>query len=73
MWKDCIGTFLETLGAERFFKALPLRLLEVDMHSLTYAYDSRSYLIQITQSHLRKGDLAFFISYFLPIINGLDK
>ncbi len=44
-WKNTIGVFLEVMGTERFFKTLPLQILTCDMNSLTYAHDSRSYLI----------------------------
>lgn len=43
------------------------------MNSMTYAKDSKSYLIQITQTSIKNGDLAFFVEYFLPNINALDK
>ena len=48
-WADCLGAFLNVMGAESFFKVLPLRLCEFDMNSLTYAQDSHSYLIQIVK------------------------
>ena len=47
VWKDCLGAFMTTMGPKRFFTELPLRLTEFDLYSLTYAQDSRSYLIQI--------------------------
>lgn len=43
------------------------------MNSLTYAQDSRSYLIQIIPSNLKNGDLAFYVQYFLPMNLALDK
>lgn len=36
-WNDCIGSFVQVMGAERFFAVLPLRLTEHDMNSLRYA------------------------------------
>lgn len=44
-WNDCIGAFVQVMGAEAFFKVLPLRLIDNDMNSLRYAQDSRSYLL----------------------------
>jgi hypothetical protein len=44
-WNDCIGSFLQVMGAESFFKVLPLRLIDHDMNSLRYAQDSKSYLL----------------------------
>ena len=61
------------MGAQAFFRTLPVRLLEFDMNSMSYANDSRSFLIQIAEEHLRNGDLAFFVQYFLPIIMALDS
>jgi hypothetical protein len=49
------------MGAEKFFSALPLKLLEEDMNSLTFAQDSRSYLISIVKEYITNGDLAYFI------------
>lgn len=43
------------------------------MNSLTFAQDSRSYLIPIIKKYLTKGDLEFYVSYFLPIILALEK
>lgn len=48
-WIGCIGAFLKAVGCDRFFKALPLQLLEHDMTSLTYAQDSRSYLLPLVR------------------------
>ena len=65
------------MGCPRFFKALPLQLLEHDLNSLTYAQDSRSYLIPLVDKHLvepgvGQGDLAFYVQYFLPMIMALE-
>ena len=48
-WEDCLGAFLKVMGADGFFKVLPLRVCDFDMNSLTYAQDSRSYLLQIVK------------------------
>jgi hypothetical protein len=53
-WTSCIGSFLLAMGCPRFFEALPLYLLEHDMNSLTYAQDSRSYLIPMVEKHLQE-------------------
>ena len=59
-WADCLGAFLKVMGADSFFKVLPLRLCDFDMNSLTYAQDSRSYLLQIVKQKLPRGDMVFF-------------
>ena len=52
---------------------LPLRLTDLDMNSLRFAQESRSYLLQIVQKYLKRGDLVFFIEYFVPQILALDN
>ena len=76
-WIECIGSFLLAMGCPKFFEALPLQLLEHDLTSLSYAQDSRSYLIPLVEQQLQEpgkgqGDLAFYVQYFLPIIMALD-
>lgn len=61
------------MGPETFFRILPLNLIETDMNSLKYAQESRSYLLQVVLKYLRSGDLVFFMQYFVPQINQLDK
>ena len=56
------------MGPKRFFKVLPLKLCEYDMNSLTFAQDSRSYLLTIMQSKLEKADIVFFVQNFLPLL-----
>jgi len=36
-WNECIGSFLQVMGPENFFKITPMRLIEFDMNSLKYA------------------------------------
>lgn len=71
-WGDCIGAFLKVMGAEVFLNKLPLQLSEFDMNSLTYAQDSRSYLVPIIKHNLQKGDLAYFVQNIMPQIQKLD-
>jgi len=71
-WEDCLGSFLKVMGTEAFFRTLPLRVCEFDMNSLTYAQDSRSYLIQIVKQKLPKADMVFFTQSLIPIINEID-
>jgi hypothetical protein len=59
------------MGPRKFFNELPLRLTQYDLYSLSYAQDSRSYLIQIMQQNIKKADMVFFIDYFMPIIKEL--
>lgn len=61
------------MGPEEFFQTRPLRLTDFDMNSLSYAMDSRSYLLLVVQRYLKEGDLVFFIQYFLPQIKNLDQ
>ena len=53
-WISCIGSFLIAMGCPKFFKALPLQLLEHDLNSLSYGQDSRSYLIPLVENHLQE-------------------
>ena len=71
-WEDCLGTFIQVMGPERFFNKLPLRMAEFDMNSLTYAQDSRSYLISIARYKLKKADVRFFANYFVPLLKQLE-
>jgi hypothetical protein len=75
-WISCIGSFLVAMGCKRFFETLPLQLLNYDMGSLTYAQDSRSYLLPLVKKKLAEpgtgGDLAFYVNYFLPTITVFD-
>lgn len=62
------------MGSYRFFKILPLRLIEFDLHSLTYAQDSRSWLLPLIRQFLKvDANLDFFVEYFMPIIIQLDR
>jgi hypothetical protein len=73
-WTNCIGAFMLRLGANKFFRVLPLRLVEFDLNSLTYAQDSRSWLLVLIEKNLKiDANLDFYVSYFLPIILQLDK
>ena len=72
VWEDCLGTFLRVMGTEAFFKVLPFRVCDYDMNSLTYAQDSRSYLIQIVKQKLPRADMVFFTQSLIPIINQID-
>lgn len=71
-WTDCIGSFLSTMGCKAFFETLPLNLVKYDMNSLTYSQDSRSFVLPILKRHLKIGDLEFFMTYFVPMIKGLE-
>ena len=44
-WTACIGGFMTRMGGVKFFQVLPIRLIEFDLNSLTYAQDARSWLI----------------------------
>ena len=65
---------MSKLGGRRFFQVLPLRVNEFDLNSLTYAQDSRSWLLTIIPKHLTlDANLDFYVEYFLPIVLQLDK
>lgn len=64
---------MQVMGPERFFENLPLRLLDFDLNSLTYAQDSRSYLLHIARQKLKRGDLVFFVEKMIPLIKQLDE
>jgi len=36
-WTSCVGAFMAKMGAIKFFNVLPLRLIDFDFFSLTYA------------------------------------
>ena len=60
---------MHRLGANKFFRVLPVRLVEFDLNSLTYAQDSRSWLLTLIEKNLViDANLDFYVSYFLPII-----
>lgn len=61
------------MGPERFFQILPMNLSELDLNSLRYAQESRSYLILIVHKFLKKADLVFFMQNFVPQINALNQ
>ena len=72
-WADCIGAFLTKMGPAKFFAQLPLQLCTHDLTSLSYAQDSRSYLLQIARQKLKRADIAFFVEYFVPQVLELEK
>lgn len=60
------------MGPAKFFVQLPLRVTDLDLNSLTYAQDSRSYLLHIARQKLKKADLVFFVSELLPLVKTLE-
>ena len=72
-WEDCLGAFMQVMGPARFFEQLPLLLCEHDMNSLTYAQDSRSYLLQIARQKLKRGDIVFFVDKLMPLVTQLEQ
>lgn len=62
------------MGSYKFFRVLPLKLIEFDLNSLTYAQDSRSWILTLVPTYLKKeAHLDFFVEYFLPLILQIDK
>ena len=72
-WTHCIGSFMLKMGAEKFFSVLPLKLIEFDLNSLTYAQDSRSWILTLIPKYLKDGNLDFYVRYFMPMILQIDK
>ena len=65
---------MKNMGGVKFFGILPLRLIEHDLNSLSYANDSRSWLLPLIPQNLKKdANLDFYVSYFLPIVLQLDQ
>ena len=50
-----------------------MRLLDFDLNSLTYAQDSRSYLLQIARQKLKRADIIFFVDELVPLAKQLDQ
>jgi len=72
-WVDCQGKFLEKYKSSLFFTTLPMKLVDFDMNSESYSFDSRSYLIPVIQKHVSKESPHFFVDNFLPLIELLSK
>ena len=73
-WTACIGAFMSRMGAYKFFRTLPLGLIEYDLNSLTYAQDSRSWVLPLISQHLKKdAHLDYFVEHFLPMVISIDK
>jgi len=67
-----LGAFLNNFKSEAFFQTVPLEILAYDMNSMSYANDSKSYLLPILKRHLKKDSLMFFTSCYLPLLTNLD-
>jgi hypothetical protein len=72
-WNDCLGAFLTVMGPKKFFGELPLRLLEFDLNSDNYAMESRSYLLVLFKTKVKRADMVFFIEYLMPTIARLKQ
>lgn len=73
-WTSCVGAFMAKMGARKFFAVLPLRLVDFDFFSLTYAQDSRSWMLPLIEHNLKiDANLDFFVEYFMPMVLQLDK
>jgi hypothetical protein len=61
-WTQCVGAFMAKMGAKKFFSVLPLRLIDYDFFSLTYAQDSRSWMLPLIEQNLKiDANLDFFV------------
>lgn len=45
LWSSCMGAFIGKLGPRSFMAAIPMKLAEYDLNSLTYAQDSKSWML----------------------------
>lgn len=64
------------MGPKVFLQILPLRLVEFDLNSLTFAQDSRSWLLPLLASNAKGrpgADMDFFVAYILPMIMHLQQ
>lgn len=43
------------------------------MNSLTYAQDSRSYLLHIARYKLKRADVVFFVEQLVPLARDLEQ
>ena len=68
-WIECQGKFLDKYKSELFFETLPMKLLDYDLNSESYSFDSRSYMIPVIQKHVKKESLHFFVDNFMPLID----
>ena len=70
-WTTCVGAFLYQMGPRAFLEILPLRLVEHDLNSLTFAQDSRSWLLPLLATNVKGrpgADLDYFVASILPMI-----
>ena len=73
-WTACVGAFMAKMGARKFFAILPLRLVDFDFFSLTYAQDSRSWMLPLIENNLKiDANLDYYVEYFMPMVLQLDK
>ena len=70
-WIDWLGKFLEHYKSENFFNVLPLKLLDFDMNSESYSFDSRSYLLPVIKKYAKKENFNFYIEHFMPLIDSI--
>lgn len=70
-WLDWLGKFLEHYKSENFFNILPMKLLDFDMNSESYSFDSRSYLLPVIKKYAHKENFNFYLEYFMPLIDSI--
>jgi len=69
-WKDTLGQIWQSVGSANFMKFLPLQLLEADLNSTKYDFESRSYLLPIGKKWVLENSI-FFAEYLLPLTKKL--
>ena len=73
-WTSCVGAFMAKMGGKKFFSVLPLKLIDFDFFSLSYAQDSRSWVLPLIEHNLKiDANLDFFVEYFMPMVLQLNK
>ena len=48
-----------------------MKLLDFDMNSESYSFDSRSYLLPVIKKYAHKENFNFYLEYFMPLIDSI--
>ena len=48
-----------------------MKLLDFDMNSESYSFDSRSYLLPVVKKYAKKENFNFYIENFMPLIDSI--
>lgn len=67
-----MGSTINTLGCRLFFSILPLRPHLIPLESENFLEHSRSWILQVLNTHLQSGDLYYFFTEIFPIVEALE-